>query len=75
MDGLFTIIQKFISFLLYDIIVPLIPIAIYFLLICCMLTIIMSLSGIFGTFIFMGVLYFYIKGVLLYNPSVPGRNN
>ena len=44
------------------------PYAVYYLLICVMLTIIMSLSGILGGFAFIIILYFYIKGILLYNP-------
>jgi hypothetical protein len=78
MSGVGVILQTIIKIIYYaivHIIIPLFPIALYFLFFCIILALIGNLSGILGFFIFMVLFYFYVKGIIFYQPPIRGQSN
>jgi hypothetical protein len=68
-------IFKIMYYAIVHIIVPLFPIALYFLFFCIILTLIGNLSGILGFILFMVLFYFYVKGIIFYQPPVRASAN
>lgn len=54
------------------ILIPLCYFAAYFLFISCIITLGANIVGILGTAFFVVALVFYIKGILMYRPPIPG---
>lgn len=68
------IIVQLMYYAIVHIIIPLIPISLYFLFFCLILTLVGNLSGILGFFFFMVMFYFYVKGIIFYQPPVKAPN-
>jgi len=67
------VILQLMYYAIVHVIIPLFPLALYFLFFCMILTLVGNISGILGFFFFIVMFYFYAKGIIFYQPPIRGN--